>query len=60
MSGALYGIAIVATLPMDTFVTPMEAATSVLSYAITGAVLGFFIAGFAGLIRYLIVGSSRR
>ena len=59
LSGLLYGVAIVATLPAGSDVPASDAALSVLSYAFTGAVLGFLAGGFAGLVRYLIVASSR-
>lgn len=51
LSGALYGIAIVATLPPGTNVAPTEAALSVASYTFTGIVLGTFAGGFAAWYR---------
>jgi hypothetical protein len=51
LSGALYGIAIVATLPAGTNIELSEAALSVASYTFTGIVLGTFAGGFAAWYR---------
>jgi hypothetical protein len=51
LSGALYGIAIVATLPVGTNIELSEAALSVASYTFTGIVLGTFAGGFAAWYR---------
>lgn len=51
MSGAMYGIALVATLPVGTDVPFAEAATSVASYTFTGTLLGAFAGGFAAWYR---------
>lgn len=51
MSGALYGVAIVATLPPGSDVPVSDAAMSILSYTFTGAVLGAFAGGFAAWYR---------
>lgn len=59
MSGALYGIAIVATLPVGTNVELSEAALSVLSYTFTGLVLGTFAGGFAAWYRNFLRGMQQ-
>ena len=51
LSGALYGTAIVATLPAGTNVELSEAALSIASYTFTGIVLGTFAGGFAAWYR---------
>ena len=51
LSGAFYGIAIVATLPAGSDVPLSDAALSVVSYIFTGAVLGTFAGGFAAWYR---------
>ncbi|MEP7378996.1 MAG: hypothetical protein ABI725_05470 [Chloroflexota bacterium] len=51
LSGAFYGIAIVATLPVGSDVPLNEAALSIVSYMFTGAVLGTFAGGFAAWYR---------
>ncbi len=51
LSGAFYGIAIVATLPLGSDVPLNDAALSVVSYIFTGAVLGTFAGGFAAWYR---------
>lgn len=51
LSGAFYGIAIVATLPAGSDVPLNEAALSVVSYIFTGTVLGTFAGGFAAWYR---------
>lgn len=51
LSGAFYGIAIVATLPAGSDVPLNDAALSVVSYLFTGAVLGTFAGGFAAWYR---------
>ncbi len=51
LSGAFYGIAIVATLPVGTEVPLNDAVLSVVSYIFTGAVLGTFAGGFAAWYR---------
>ncbi|MEA2677913.1 MAG: hypothetical protein QOJ81_2054 [Chloroflexota bacterium] len=65
LSGALYGIAIVATLPAGTSVPLSDAALNVGSYAVTGIVLGTFAGGFAAWYRNFLRnmqtnGSKRR
>lgn len=51
LSGALYGIALVATLPPDVNIPISDAAMSVLSSTFTGIVLGTFAGGFAAWYR---------
>jgi hypothetical protein len=51
LSGLLYGIAIIATLPVGPDVPLDQAALSVVSYMVTGAVLGAFAGGFAAWYR---------
>ena len=51
LSGALYGIAILATQPVGTNIDFSQAAASVASYTFTGVVLGTFAGGFAAWYR---------
>ena len=51
LSGALYGIALVATLPANVNIPLSDAAMSVASYTFTGIVLGTFAGGFAAWYR---------
>lgn len=51
LSGALYGIAVVATVPVGTDIPISDAALSVASYTFTGLVLGTFAGGFAAWYR---------
>jgi hypothetical protein len=51
LSGALYGIALVATLPVNANVPLTDAALTVASYTFTGVVLGTFAGGFAAWYR---------
>jgi hypothetical protein len=51
LSGALYGIAIIATLPVGSDAPIDQAALSVVSYMVTGGVLGAFAGGFAAWYR---------
>jgi hypothetical protein len=60
MSGAMYGIALVATLPPDTdVVTRAEIMSVAMSSPLTGGILGIFAGGFAAWYRNFLRGMQQ-
>jgi hypothetical protein len=60
MSGAMYGVALVATLPLDTDpVARAEVQSVAMSSPLTGAILGTFAGGFAAWYRNFLRGMQQ-